>query len=347
MIGVGVVGYGYAGRSFHTYLVPLVQGLELRAIATRDPERRQRAYDERGVVTNASLAEMLDDASIQLVVLATPHDTHAELAIAAMNAGRHVVTDKVMCLNAREADTMIAAAHRNNVMLSVFQNRRWDWDYLTVRHILEQDLIGTPYVFETAVLGYRPPRSWRGERLRGGGILFDWGAHLLDQALQLVPGPVLDVRCHVDYRGWGASAGSYGRLLLRFGNGVLYQVECGNLARASKPRWFILGDKGAFVRYALDQQERALLLGNIDGASESPELFGKLYVDEGGQTVERPIESVRGSWKSYYQNVADHLLSGAPLIVLPEQVRRQMAIFDAAMESASTGQAIRPDGEEA
>src|SRR5579859_1297298 len=345
MVGVGVVGYGYAGRSFHTYLAPLAQGLELRAIATRDPERQQRARDERNVQIYDSLDAMLLDHNVQLVVLATPHDTHAALAIQAMDAGRHVVTDKVMCLNVREADAMIEASRRNSVILTIFHNRRWDWDYLTVQHVLKQGLIGAPYLFEAAVLRYRMPRGWRSSPEHAGGLLYDWGAHLLDQALQLVPEPVTGVQCHLQYRSWGREIGSYGRLLLRFAGGTLYQIEAGNLYTAPKPRWTVLGEHGALIRTDLDPQEAPLVAGNIDAANEPPEARTRLMTIEDGRPVERPCETVRGSWKSFYQNVADHLNQGVPLAVTPEQVRRQIAVFDAAMESSRTGQTVRPDGE--
>jgi len=345
MIGVGVVGYGYAGRSFHTYLVPLAAGLELRAIVARDPDRRQKAEEERGVKTYATLDALLTDEAIQLVVLATPHDTHADLAIQAMNRGRHVVTDKVMCMNAREADAMIEAAERNRVTLSVFHNRRWDWDYLTLRDVLHKELIGAPYLFEASVLRNRSPRGWRGSKEHGGGILYDWGAHLLDQALQLVPECVRGVECAIQHRSWGGEIGSYGRLLLKFDSGVLYQIEVGNLCTAPKPRWYVLGDTGAFIREQLDPQERPMVAGNIEATDEPPGARAVLVTEREGQSVRVPYDTVRGSWKGYYQNIADHLNRGTALAVTPAQVRRQMAVFDAAMESACTGKTVRPDGE--
>ena len=129
MVNTAVIGYGYAGRAFHSYLASLADGLNLYAIATRDAERREAA---RQAYPNAQMYQTIDevlaDDAIDLVVLATPHDTHAELSIQAMDAGKHVVTDKIMAMNTAEADAMIAASQRNNVLLSVFHNRRWDWD---------------------------------------------------------------------------------------------------------------------------------------------------------------------------------------------------------------------------
>lgn len=342
MLKVGLVGYGFAGRGFHAYLIDRVPDLKLTAVASRSPERRAQAERDRGVATFETLDAMLKGGEVDLIVIATPHDTHAALAVRAMDAGKHVVVDKVMCLNLREADEMLAASKRNGVLLSVFQNRRWDWDYLTVKKVLEDGLIGDPYLFETSILRYRSPRGWRANAEAAGGILFDWGAHLIDQGLQLVGRPVIGVNCDVQRRGWGAEIGSYGRLLMRFDNGVLFGVEIGNLARFERPRWLILGERGSLVKYGLDPQERAMLRGDINAAEEDPSHRARISTELNGLVTEMTVESVKSDWTNYYRNVADALLGRASLIVRPEEVRRAIAVFDAAMESVRTGVTVRP-----
>ncbi len=341
MVNAAVVGYGYAGRCFHSYLIGLADGINLYAISTRDEERQKAASQDYGVKIYKNIDELLKDDNVDLVVLATPHDTHAELAIKAMNAGKHVVTDKAMCMNVAEADAMIAASKRNNVMLSVFQNRRWDWDYLTVKKVIEDGLIGEPYLFETAIMRYGPPRSWRGEKARSGGLIFDWGAHLTDQALQLVPAEVDRVYCEVQHRKWDIDIGSYVMLNIHFKNDVLYRVEIGNLARAGKPRWYVLGDEGGLIKYGLDPQEGPMVQGDIDAAVENPENRARVWTEVDGASTEQVIDSVRGSWKSYYQNISDVLNKGAELAVKPEEVRKVMAVFDAAMQSAESGEVVK------
>jgi scyllo-inositol 2-dehydrogenase (NADP+) len=341
VIKVGIIGYGFAGRGFHAYLVGRIPDLRLTAVASRDPERRRRAEQDYGVATYATPAEMLDRGAVDLVVVATPHDTHAALATEAMAAGKHVVVDKVMCLNAAEADSMIDASRRHGVLLSVFHNRRWDGDYLTIKKVLEEGWLGAPYLIETAVLRYRAPRGWRGDPAASGGLLYDWGAHLIDHALQLVPGPVESVNCEIQYRGWGAGIGSYARLLLRFGGGVLYGIELGNLARVDKPRWLVLGERGALVKHGLDPQEPAMLAGDIDAAVEDPANRARIRTELNELASELVVESMRGDWTAYYRNIADALLGRAELAVTPESVRRAMAVFDAAMASARTGETIR------
>ena len=348
MINAAVVGYGYAGRSFHSYLIGLADGLSLYAIATRDPERQQAAAAEHpGVKVRAEIDDVLGDDQVDLVVIATPHYTHKDLSVRAMDAGKHVVTDKIMAMNAAEAAEMIAVSRRNHVMLSVFQNRRWDWDYLTVKKVLAEGWLGTPYLFQTAMMNYRKPRGWRAAAQDSGGILFDWPAHFVDQALQLVPAAVTQVYCTIVHRDrWQIDIGSYAKLLLTFSNGVLYEIEIGNLAGIAKPRWYVLGDLGGLIKHGIDPQEAAMRepsgRGHIDAAEEDPAHHTRVWSVREGDAQEFAIESVRGSWTSYYQNIAGVLRGDAELAVKPEGAYRAMLVFDAAMQSAQTGQPVTP-----
>ena len=341
MINTAVVGYGYAGRCFHSYLIGLAEGLNLYAVASRDPERRKVAEKEHDVKTYAHIDDLLKDEHVDLVVVATPHDTHAELAIKTMDAGKHVVTDKAMCVKASEAEAMIEAARRNDVMLSIFQNRRWDWDYSTVKKVIADGLIGEPYYFESSIMRYGRPDGWRAFKAKSGGILYDWGAHLIDQMLQLVQAEVDRVYCEIQYRGWDIDIGSYGKLLVHFKNDVLFQIELGNLAKVGKPRWYVLGETGGLIKYGLDPQEGPMARGNIDAAEEDPDCRAKVYTEAQGVDSEQVIDSVRTSWKSYYRNISDVLNHGAELAVKPEEIRRVMYVFEAALKSAHSGEPIK------
>ena len=343
MINAAVVGYGYSGRAFHSYLIGLAEGLRLYAISTRDPERQKLAstYHPEARIY-ADFDQVLSDDQVHLVVLATPHNTHRDLAIRAMDAGKHVVTDKVMCMNAREAEEMIAAGRRNRVKLSVFHNRRWDWDYLTVRKAIADGLVGEPYLFEAGILSYRPPRGWRADQAQSGGILYDWPAHFVDQALQLVPVPVRSVFCEILSRDrWDTDIGNYAKLLIHFANGVLYQIEIGNLAAIGKPRWYVLGTLGALIKHGLDPQEAALRRGDLQAAQEDPAERARVVSFREGALHDRTLDSVRGSWLSYYENIAAVLDGRAELAVTPEQIYRVMLVYDAAVESAASGQVVR------
>lgn len=343
MINTAVIGYGYAGRAFHSYLIGLEEGLNLYAIATRNAERREAA---REAYPNAKMYQTIDeviaDDAIDLVVLATPHDTHAELAIKAMDAGKHLVTDKIMAMNAAEADAMIAAGERNDVMLSVFHNRRWDWDYLTVKKVIADGLLGTPYLFQVGIMRYGAPGGWRGIKKHSGGILYDWPAHFVDQALLFGDAPVESVYCDIHYNTkWDTDIGNYGNLIIKFENDIRYQIEISNLSMAEKPRWYVVGDEGGLIKYGLDPQEGPMREGDIDSAEEDPSNYAKVWTAAGGERREIVVESVRGSWKSYYKNIADVLNDDAELVVKPEEMRNVMKVYDAAMESAETGQTVR------
>ena len=343
MVKTAVVGYGYAGRAFHSYLVSLAEGINLYAISTRNPDRQAAArasYPKAKIV--GSLDQVLADDCVDLVVLATPHNTHCELSVRAMDAGKHVVTDKVMAMNAREAAEMIEASERNGVMLSVFQNRRWDWDYLTVKKVIRDGLLGEPYLFQVGIMNYRSPHGWRGVKAQSGGILYDWPAHFIDQALQLVSAKVESVYCHIADRGsWDTDTGNYAKLLIYFENAVLYEIEIANLAAMDKPRWYVAGNLGALVKHGLDPQEGPMRDGDIDAAEELPEHRTRVCTFVNGEGETLVIDSVRGTWKSYYQNISDVLNRGAELAVKPQEVYRVMQVYDAAMQSAEAGQAVK------
>jgi scyllo-inositol 2-dehydrogenase (NADP+) len=201
-IGVGLAGYGLAGRVFHGPLVAHTPGLRVAAVFSRTAERREEAAKHYpGIKQHETYEALLDNPSVRLVVVGTPHDTHERMVIQAAQAGKHVVVDKIMCLSVPEGERMIAAARQAGVVFSVFQNRRWDSDYLTLRSVLEKGLLGQVYVIESAVTSMGPspgysrptsdrPRGWRTYAEFGGGPMRDWGAHLFDQAVQLAgPAP--------------------------------------------------------------------------------------------------------------------------------------------------------------
>ena len=277
------------------------------------------------------------------MVLATPHNVHAELAIKAMEAGKHVVTDKAMCLNALEAEMMITASERNNVLLSVFHNRRWDWDYLTVKKVIDDGLLGNPYLYQVSIMQYDRPRGWgwRGSKVQSGGILFDWPAHLIDQALQLIDSSVRTVFCDIYYTDqWDIDIGNYANLIITYQNDVRYQIEISNLAKSPKPRCYVQGNLGGLVKFGLDPQDAAMKAGDIDAADQTLDNYAHVITVANGNEENIVAEPVRGSWKSYYQNIADVLNHGVELIVTPRQILEVMRVFDAAMESSETGEIV-------
>lgn len=338
-----VIGYGHAGKAFHAYLIGLESGLSLRGVASRDPQTRERIVAEQGCRAYASFEEVLGDEEADLVVLATPHDTHADLAVRAMDAGKAVVTDKPMCVDLAECDRMIESAARNGVLLQVFQNRRWDGDYLTLRKLLDEGALGDLRWLEMAWTPPRAPGGWRGRKDAGGGRFYDLGAHLLDQVLTLLPERVTSVYCRMHHDYAEVDVESHAMCVLGFANGATGVVDVGGMHKLPKPRIQAFGSRGAFVKHGKDPQEAAMKAGDIDAAVEPPGEYGRF---SDGQ-AERTIPTVRGDWKQFYRNVAEVLAGAAePAIKLTEN-RRLMAVYDAAWQSAASGAVVMTDIEPA
>ena len=338
-VRAAVVGYGFAGRAFHSYLIGLTPGMELRGIASRDPATRERIVAERNCRAYADLDDVLADPDIDLVVLATPSSAHADQAVRALEAGKHVVSDKVMCLSLAECDRMLAAARVANRMLTVFQNRRWDGDFLTVQGLMaagEDGLLGTVRWVEMAWQGMGAWGGWRGQAAMGGGRFFDLGAHLIDQMLVLFPQPVAHVYCrmHRDYP--ASDIDSEALIVVSFADGCTGVCDLSGQTAISKPRFAVHGSKATLVKYGLDPQEAAMIAGNIDAATEDPAHYATVK----GKGEEIRLPTLPGRWRSYYEDIARALATGTPPAVTPAQMRAVMAVLDAALESARTGRTV-------
>jgi scyllo-inositol 2-dehydrogenase (NADP+) len=342
MIRTVVVGHGLAGRVFHAPLIRRQPELSLRGFVVRRPESRDevvRLWGE-GTTIYPDLDAALGDPAVDLVVLATPHDVHADQTIRTLSAGKACVVDKVMALATADADAMIAARDASNHMLSIFHNRRWDWDFLTLQSVFATGRIGRPLLVESAVCRSSAPRTWRGSAVSAGTILHDWGAHLVDQALRLGLGPCRRVWAWVAPSPWeGIDTGGHGRIVLEFDGPTLVQVETSRVCRIDRPRWWVVGETGGFFKFGIDPQEDALKLhGDPTRGRETPAQVGRLRAEEvAGEVVEEEVPTVRGSWDSYYANIAAHLLRGEPLAVTAEQGREVVRVLDAAVRSAREG----------
>ncbi len=333
-----VIGYGYAGRSFHSYLINLTPGLILQGIASSSAEKRAQIERERQCHAYHSFAEVIADPAVDLVVLATPNDLHAELAIRALRAGKHVVTDKPMALTATEAQQMVATAEECNRLLSVFQNRRWDGDYLTVRKLIDEGRLGEVRWIDMAWQRWGAPRGWRGTPEQGGGRLYDLGAHLLDQLLQLFPEPVTGVYCRTHHDFADTAVESHALITVHFASGATGLCDLSSMSAIAKPRFQIYGDRATFIKYGVDPQEEAMRAEQIDTAEEREATYGRLHDGDREQIV----PTVPGRWRSYYENVRDAIRGEAELAVKATEVARVMAVIDAAFLSAQTGQVVVP-----
>ncbi len=345
-VNVALIGYGLGGRVFHAPFIRMAPGLRLHAVCTRDPDRQQQVRQDLGDIQICQdLGQVLDDPKVDLVVLATPHDTHAPLSIQAMEAGRHLVTDKVMCLNETEARDMIRASRRNEVLLSVFQNRRWDGDFLTIRRLIDEGALGDVHSLESNITSFGgPPGGWRAWQKYGGGRTRDWGAHLVDQALLLFGGKVASVFADRQYRYATAKSDveSATEALVQFEGGIRFSMSLGSAWIFPKPRFEMRGANGGFRKWGVDPQEAAIKLGNAGlPVPEDPARYELDLGGKDGQRVRVPVTPEPGCYRAYYDNIAGVLLRNEPLLVNPEGCLKAIRVIDAIIASSENGEVVR------
>ena len=340
MFRVGLVGYGLAGASFHAPLIVATSGLQLTTIVTSNPERQAdaaRAHpDARIIDTAAQLWEHVHD--LDLIVIASPNRTHAPLALEAIAHGKHVVVDKPFTTTVAEARDVAAEAKRRNVVLSVFQNRRWDGDFLTLRKLLAEDALGTPLRLESRFDRWRPvPRdNWRerGAPEEAGGLLFDLGSHLIDQAVLLF-GPARDVYSELDRRRDGVQVDDDSFVAIHHVSGVRSHLFMTSLAAQPGPRFRMLGSRAAYVKWGMDPQEAKLrATGRLDqaGFGEDPaDQWGKLGAGPDVRTV--PTEP--GSYRRFYEGMVEALRGTAPPPVDPHDAISGLRVIEAARRSSA------------
>ena len=273
-----IAGYGKATRFYHVPFTASTPGLALHGIAPA----AQRSKRKSRLHTDAKLtSDWIQCWPIQKLIwlwLSTPNSTHASMAVASLDAGKHVVTEKVMCLNLAECDAMLEAANRSGKLLSVFQNRRWDGDFLTVRRLLEEGKLGAVRWIEMAWQRWDPPTGWRAEAGMGGGRFYDLGAHLLDQLLLLFPQDVESVYCKMHHDFPDLDVESHAMIVVNFVDGATGVIDLGSMAAIGKPRFHLFGEKGSFIKHGLDPQDDAARSSDIDAATLEDEAnFGQLF----------------------------------------------------------------------
>lgn len=346
-IRVALIGFGLAGAVFHGPLIASTAGMVLESIVTGDPERRARASGDHphAVVLADAEAVWERSAELDLVVVATPNRFHVPLARSALQAGLPVVIDKPMAPTADEGRRLAIEAAERDLLLTVFQNRRWDGDFLTVRRLISDGTLGPIVRFESRFERWRPAvgeGAWRerGDLEEAGGLLFDLGSHLIDQAVVLF-GPPRTVYAEVDRRRPGAEVDDDVFVALEHESGVRSHLWMSVLAAIRGPRMRVLGLRGAYEKFGLDGQEQALGEGArpVDGAAwahEPPARWGRLAVGDDVRTV----ETEPGAYPEFYRRVAASLRDGGPPPVDAEDAVAVLEVIEAALESARTRSVI-------
>ncbi|MGW2229102.1 Gfo/Idh/MocA family protein [Streptomyces formicae] len=346
---VGLVGYGLAGSVFHAPLIAATEGLVLDTVVTSNPERQEQARAEFGdeLRAAASADELWERADeLDLIVIASPNKTHVPLATAALKAGLPVVVDKPIAGTAAEARELAALADERGLLLSVFQNRRWDNDFRTLRRLIADGELGDVWRFESRFERWRPrPKGgWResGNPEEIGGLLYDLGSHVVDQALVLF-GPAARVYAETDVRRPGAEADDDTFIALTHASGVRSHLYVSATTAQLGPRFRALGSQAGYVKYGLDPQEAALRDGKRP-ASDTPwgvepeSLWGRVGSGESPLTGGgRPTPTLPGDYPAYYAAIADALRGTGENPVTAHEAAAALDVIEAARRSARDG----------
>lgn len=337
---VGLIGFGAAGSFFHAPFIASTPGLRLASIVTRDPAKAAQARAEYpdAVIHDRADALWRQPGAVDLVVVAAPNAAHVPLASEAVDAGLAVVVDKPLAVSAADARVLIDRARRRGVMLTVFQNRRYDGDFRTLRQLLAGGSLGRPLRFESRFERWRlvPKPGWResGDPGAGGGLLMDLGSHLVDQALQLF-GPVSTIYAETDRRRDGVAVDDDAFVALTHVSGVRSHLWMSVLASQLGPRLRLLGSAGSYVKFGLDGQEDALRAGRRPssggGWGEEPE---ERWGTVGAADERRPEPTLRGDYGLFYVGVEAALRHGVPPPVDPEESWQALRVIELARQAA-------------
>ncbi len=330
-IRVGVIGYGGAFNMGRHHLAEMrLAGMTPAAVAEIDTSRLDVARaDYPGIETYTSVSEMLKKSDVNLVTIITPHNTHAKLAMQCLNAKRHVVCEKPLAITTAECDAMIAAARKNSVMLSTYHNRHWDGCILRATDRIRAGAIGKVLRIHAHMGHYGKPGDWwRSSKSVSGGILYDWGVHLLEYSLQLIDAPIVEVSGFAHSGFWAPQTAwkqdtneDEGFAVVRFATGQYLTLCISSIDSNARPFWLeVTGTEGAysFNDFAYE------LIKRVQG--ERVALNGQNPPSEGHRL---------------YQNIADHLVKGTKLIISAEWARRPIHILDLAAQSARKGAALK------
>jgi len=331
-VKVGVIGYGGAFNMGRRHLTDMqAAGMTPVCVAEADPDRRKVAEDEfPGIDTYATVTQMLKKSNVNLVVLITPHNTHAKLALQCLRAGRSVISEKPLAITTAECDAMINEAKKCKLLLTTYHNRHWDGCVLeALQHIKKEKAIGDVYRIEAHIGGYGQPRDWwRSSKSISGGILYDWGVHLLEYSLQIMDDEMTEVTGYSKSGFWASKTAwkkdtneDVASAVVRFKSGKWLTLTVSSIeANPKAGQLEIAGTKGSYI---------------FDGGTY------EMVHQVGNQKVITKGKNTASQWPKFYKNVADHLVKGTKLVITPEWARRPIHILDLAGQSAKKGTALK------
>ena len=346
---LAIIGFGGMGGYHFEKVTELVEGIRVKGAYDIQPDIQQKIAD-KGLVSYPTLEALLEDPEVDLVTVATPNNFHKDLVIRALRSGKNVVCEKPVAMNAAELEEMIAVAKETGKLFSIHQNRRWDRDYNIIKRLVKDNTIGQPYFIESRVQGSRKGMfGWRKYKINGGGMLLDWGVHLIDQVMDLIDSPVVSVDGHLQSV-FTDEVDDNIKAFLRFENGTSALIEVSTNCFINLPRWHVSCEDGTAVVEDWACHSRMVQLAT----DEEMEWTDDIVYTEAGPTRtmaprpaettrELPLPDVHPQWTDYYCNIVDVIDGKAELIVKPEQALRVMKVIDLlfASEQQKTGISCR------
>lgn len=344
-IKVGLVGWGISAKVFHAPFLKMSPHFEVTHMLERHNQQSKTVFPDADIVT--SYDELIQQ-NIDLVVITTPNDTHYSYTLQALENGRHVVVEKPFTIHSREALLLANIAKQKNLVLAVYHNRRYVSDYLTIKKILDKKLLGDVHTFEAHYDRYRAeerPAAWREKPFPGSGILYDLGAHIIDQTLTLFGLPTF-ISADIRMQRLHAKAVDWFEVNLDYGS-LQAKLKAGMLVREPGPRYLIHGTKGSFIKSGEDPQEAKLRAGekpSADLGKEPEEIYGLLHTETDGKIVKENVVSETGDFGLFYEDVYNSLVHKKPFPVTPEQAYNVIKMIELAEESSQQKRTIECEG---
>ncbi len=341
--GIALVGYGGMGV-WHNNLLDRMDELELRGIYDIREERCELARS-RGVHAYGSLEELLADEAVEIVSVIIPNHLHKDICIQAMKAGKHVVCEKPVALNHEQLQEMIDASKKYGVLFTVHQNRRWDEDYRTARHIFENSVLGKTFRIESRVHGSRGiPGDWRNQKEFGGGMVLDWGVHLLDQIMQMVDRKMLSLYATLSYV-TNENCDDGFTVTMQFEGDLTVVVEVGTSNFINLPRWYILGENGSAVIEDFAQHGKMVMVSDWEKRDAVPVVTAagltKTMAPRTKETIqEYPLPCQKADVRDFYRNVIRAAHGEEAQLIKHEELMRVMKLMEAVFESAEQNKVI-------
>ena len=337
-VKTAVIGYGFSAKTFHIPFIQALPELELSAISSS--QQAAVAADHPDVAWFADANALLDNSDAELVIITAPNDVHFPLAKRALENGKHVIVEKPFVTRVEDGEALIALAEERGLTLSVYQNRRWDGDFLTVKKLIETGRLGEIKLFESHFDRYRPEvrQRWREQAQEGGGILFDLAPHLLDQTLQLFGLPqAINAQCRITRP--EATTIDYFNLVLHYPTHFVH-LHSNLYSPEPNLRYKVLGSLAKYEKYGLDPQEEYLKAGKqpeqANWSREEAALSGQLHSEAGSETVVSEL----GGYQHYFKGVADAIRLGTENPVPAQQALQTIALIELALQSSESGQTL-------